>query len=338
MSQRTVIRSDRLRGDEFVQEVIDLLGLPDRTADYQVVHPLSQGSDGEIFKLFIGNVPHVVKLYKTGLNSQYVKLQRVLLENKDKPEAKRHAGYEAVYFSAVPVGWVTHMGKKGLVFRYVVQPRQARLPTARDRAQVRAQMKFLHWLGFCHLDITKRNILLALGDKCYLMDFDFVCEIGRSPLGPLPPESSEPILRRDPADVEDDTHLWQLLQGDYFKHLPAEVDENSVELVPANYRPSIPADVLRAEEEAARRALDAAKAERDAFASKLAKLKQAEIDAKRAADATWSPLSSPLESKRLEFQRSQQDLQGWKLDRRERNWDTVSGVKPAALGSQLAAG
>jgi len=91
-------------------------------------------------------------------------------------------------------------------------------------------MKFLHWLGFCHLDITKRNILLALGDKCYLMDFDCVCEIGRSPLGPLPPESSEPILRRDPADVEDDTHLWQLLQGDYFKHLPAEVDEDLVEV------------------------------------------------------------------------------------------------------------
>jgi len=111
-----------------------------------------------------------------------------------------------------------------------VQPRQARLPTARDRAQVRAQMKFLHWLGFCHLDITKRNILLAHGDKCYLMDFDCVCEIGKSPLGPLPPESSEPILRRDPAEIEDDTHLWQLLQGDYFNHLPAEVDEDPVEV------------------------------------------------------------------------------------------------------------
>jgi len=117
-----------------------------------------------------------------------------------------------------------------LVFRYVVQPRQARLPTARDRAQVRAQMKFLHWLGFCHLDITPRNILLAHGDKCYLMDFDCVCEIGRAPLGPLPPESSDPILRRDPAEIEDDTHLWQLLQGDYFKHLPAEVDEDLVEV------------------------------------------------------------------------------------------------------------
>jgi len=222
MSLRTVIRSDRLRGDEFVQEVIDLLGLPDRTADYQVVHPMSQGNDGEIFKLIINHEPHVVKIYKTGLNAQYVHLQKTLLVYRDHPDAIRHPGYEAVYYTAVPVGWVTHMDKKGLVFRYVVQPRKARSPTASDRAQVRAQMQFLHWLGFCHLDITKRNILLADNGKCYLMDFDCVCRIGKIPLGPLPPESSEPILRRDPAQLEDDLQLWQLLQGSFFTDLQPE--------------------------------------------------------------------------------------------------------------------
>ena len=87
--------------------------------------------------------------------------------------------------------------------------------------------------------------------------------------------------------------------------------------VPASHRPSVPVEVLRAEEEAARRADDAAKAERDAMASKLAKLKQAEMDAKRAADVTRSTLSSALESKRSEFGRAQQDLEALKKERRK---------------------
>jgi len=83
-------------------------------------------------------------------------------------------------------------------------------------------MKFLHWLGFCHLDITARNIMLADEGKCYLMDFDCVCKIGLVQLGPLPEESSEVILRRDPAGIADDLHLWRLLQTTFFDNLPAD--------------------------------------------------------------------------------------------------------------------
>jgi len=222
MSARTVVRTERVRAEDFVQAVIKVWGLPDLTDTYDLIHPLSEGNDGDIYKLVNDAVPYVLKIYKTGLNRQYSEFQQDLLKNIDNPKAKAHPGYEAVYFAAVPVGWASHMGKKGLVFRYVVQPRKARLPTAKDRAQVRAQMEFLHWLGYCHLDITKRNILLADNDKCYLMDFDCICKIGKVPLGPLPPESSEPIMRRDPAQLDDDLHLWELLQPDFFKDLDPE--------------------------------------------------------------------------------------------------------------------
>jgi len=120
------------------------------------------------------------------------------------------------------VGYVVHKEQIGLVFNYVVQPRVARQPTAGDRAQVKDQMKFLHWLGYCHLDITKRNVLLGDNNKCYLLDYDCVCAVGLCALGPLPPESSDRIKRRDPAEVEDDLHLWYQLQGTFFKDLPAE--------------------------------------------------------------------------------------------------------------------
>jgi len=99
------------------------------------------------------------------------------------------------------VGWATHMGKKGLVFRYVVQPREDRLPDAGDQAQAEAQMQLVHQLKYVHLDLTARNLLLGDEGKCFVMDFDCVCRIGEVPLGPLPNESSKPIMRRDPAQV-----------------------------------------------------------------------------------------------------------------------------------------
>jgi len=85
----------------------------------------------------------------------------------------------------------------------------------------------------------------------------------------------------------------------------------------ARPRPSMPVDSMRAEEVEAMRADAAAQAERDALAAKLAKVKQAEIDAKRAADVTRSTLSSALESKRSEFGRAQQDLEALKKERRK---------------------
>jgi len=217
-----VIRSDKVRDQQNVPEVINIWKLPNCTDDYQAMLSLAQGNDGKVNKIFIKHKPHVVKFYKTGLNAQYVTFQQSLLVQRDSADAQRQPGYQAVYFIAVPVGYVVHKDQIGLVFNYVVQPRVARQPTAGDCAQVKDQMKFLHWLGYCHLDITDRNILLGDNNKCYLLDFDCVCAVGLCALGPLPPESSDRIKRRDPAEVEDDLHLWYQLQGTFFKDLPAE--------------------------------------------------------------------------------------------------------------------
>jgi len=232
MAERTVVRSDRMRAADYVEEVIKVRSLVDMTDSYDVVTPLSEGNDGDIYYLLEKGLPFVLKIYKSGVNREYTQFQLDLLKNIDNPEAKAHPGYAAVYHAAMPVGWATHMGKKGLVFRYVVPPRKPRKPTANDRAQVRDQIAFLHWLGYVHLDITDRNIMLADKDKCFLMDFDSVCKIGHVPLGPLPKECTESLLtRRYPAELEDDDHLWQHLQTTFFKDLPVdEVKRASVEV------------------------------------------------------------------------------------------------------------
>jgi len=224
---RTVVRSDQMRADDYVDDVVQTLNLPDMTSTYDVVTPLSEGSQGDVYFLVNKAVPYALKIYKTGVNRQYTEFQKDLLRNIDNPEAKAHPGYAAVYFAALPVAWATHTGKKGLVFQYVVQPRKSRKPTASDRAQVRDQIDFLHWLGYVHLDITDRNIMLADKGKCYLMDFDCVCKIGHIPLGPIPIESTEAILtQRFPAELDDDEHLWHLLQTTFFNEL--SLDEAKV--------------------------------------------------------------------------------------------------------------
>jgi len=221
--RRRVVRADQMRADDYVDEVIKDAKLRDLTGTYDMVEPLSEGNQGDIYYMLEKAKPYALKIYKTGLNRQYTEFQRDVLKNLDNPVARAHPGFAAVCFAALPVGWATHMDKKGLVFRYVVSPRKSRRPTASDRAQVRDQIAFLHWLGYVHLDVTDRNIMLADDNKCYLMDYDCVCKIGDVPLGPLPTECPEALLtRRYPADLDDDDHLWQHLQTTFFKDLPAD--------------------------------------------------------------------------------------------------------------------
>jgi len=201
MASRTVVRSDMMRANDYVDDVIKTWKLRDMTSTYELVTPLSEGNQGDIYKMIEKAKPYVLKIYKSGLNRQYAEFQADLLKHMHDPEVKAHPGYAALYFSAVPVGWATHMGKKGLVFRYVVQPREDRLPDAGDQAQAEAQMQLVHQLKYVHLDLTARNLLLGDEGKCFVMDFDCVCRIGEVPLGPLPNESSKPIMRRDPAQV-----------------------------------------------------------------------------------------------------------------------------------------
>ena len=59
---------------------------------------------------------------------------------------------------------------------------------------LRAQIDLCHKLGFCHLDISPRNILPKRG-PAVLMDCDCVCRLGRSAL--IPPESSRNVKDRD---------------------------------------------------------------------------------------------------------------------------------------------
>jgi len=105
--------------------------------------------------------------------------------------------------------------QKALVFAWILNTRRAL--TAGDRESLRAQIDLCHKMGFCYLDITARNILPTKRGPAVLIDYDCVCRVGRSALGPIPPESSPSVKDRDAVAFEDDEHLWeQLLQMPLF--------------------------------------------------------------------------------------------------------------------------
>jgi hypothetical protein len=114
--------------------------------------------------------------------------------------------------AAVPIAWVEHKEQRCLVFEWIENDPE-RAATGRDVQQLRAQLDVIHALGFCHLDVTQRNILLT-EDTAILMDYDCVTRIGTVPLCGIAPENCARVKRRDKVRVEDDEHLWRLLFPD----------------------------------------------------------------------------------------------------------------------------
>lgn len=174
-------RSDRLKADDFVNELINTRHLRDMTETCKVVTRLSESNDTSMYYLEEKGTPYVLRTYNSGVNREYAMLQQDLLKHIDNPEGKAHPGCEAVYFIALPVGWAIHSGKKGLVFRYAKPLRDARQPTTSDRAQVQDQIEFLLWLGYMPMDVSDHNILLADQNRCYLMNHNSVCKTGQAP-------------------------------------------------------------------------------------------------------------------------------------------------------------
>ena len=179
-------------------------------------------------KMTIDYTPNVVKFYGLSLNAQYVAFQQCLCAQRASADAQRQPGYQAVYFVAVPVGYVSDYDRIGLMFNSLVRPRVARRPTDGDRAQLKDQMKSLHWLGYCHLDLTEQNIGLDGNDRCYLLDCVAVRTIALCLDASNRLESSDPSNSLDPSDVSHDLRLWYQLQSSVLKHLPPEQQQCAV--------------------------------------------------------------------------------------------------------------
>jgi hypothetical protein len=202
---------DREKFRAQADRLIALHGLAEwrKGEDVQAIVPLTAGNDGQIFTLFRHDAKYAVKLFKDGISHQLVAFHEALRG------ADGRFGADVLVTmrrAVVPIAWVQHKEQRCLVFEWIENDPD-RAVTDRDRQSLRAQLDVIHALGFCHLDVTPRNILLA-EDTSILMDYDCVTRIGTVPLCGIAPENSARVKRRDKVRVEDDEHLWRLLFPD----------------------------------------------------------------------------------------------------------------------------
>ncbi len=188
------------------EALIELYALPEwRRDEVQLMQPYGGGHDGRVYQLFRDHRKYAVKRFRDGISTQLVDFHRALRECRSAGVA-----LDTVRRAVVPLAFLQYKGQRCLVYPWIEHD-PARALTASDVAALRAQVDLCHALGFCHLDITARNVLRTEEAGAVLIDYDCVTRVGTAPLCGTPPESSARVQRRDAVRLEDDEHLWTLL-------------------------------------------------------------------------------------------------------------------------------
>lgn len=214
-------------------QLVELYGLPEwRRDEVQAMEPHGGGHDGRVYRLFKDHRKYAVKRFRDGISLQLIDFHRALQrctadgffevhsQRPDGPSAMVPLDKDAlavVRRAVVPVAWIHYKGQRCLVYEWIEHDAdpQRRLSEA-DVRSLRAQVDLCHALGFCHLDITARNVLVRpeKDGGAVLIDYDCVTRVGTVPLCGTPPESSARVKNRDTVRLDDDEHLWtRLLQG-----------------------------------------------------------------------------------------------------------------------------
>ncbi len=193
--------------------LIELYALPEwRREEVHSMEPHGGGHDGRVYRLFKDHRKYAVKRFRDGISTQLVDFHRALRDCCAKVDADTLA---TVRRAVVPLAYLQYKGQRCLVYTW--SERDPAAPgaalTADQVRSLRAQVDLCHALGFCHLDITARNVLRT-EDDAVLVDYDCVTRVGTVPLCGTPPESSARVQRRDAVRLDDDEHLWaRLLKG-----------------------------------------------------------------------------------------------------------------------------
>jgi len=181
-----------------------LWNLPDLTDRVQQNIVLTQSERSTVSKVLIDGKWMLLKQAHRGISDHFVRFQLAI---KKRWRVR----------SAMPRGcFRTADGQPHLLYEYY-EPTMRPLPITRDHQKaLREDINDLHDCGFCHLDLTRRNIVQDTEGELHLVDFETVCPIGEVCQVPVPPESSDNVKAGKPVTLKDDERLWNLLRVQMF--------------------------------------------------------------------------------------------------------------------------
>ncbi len=114
---------------------------------------------------------HALKRFRDGISHQLISFHEALLGADADPGGRFDADVLALVRRAVvPIAFVMHKEQICLVFEWIENDPDRAVNDA-DARSLRAQLDLCHALGFCHLDVTDRNVLLT-ESTAILMDYD----------------------------------------------------------------------------------------------------------------------------------------------------------------------
>jgi len=200
------------RGNVF--RLMVLWNLPDLTNRVQQNIVLSQSERSTVSKVLIDGKWMLLKQALRGISDHFVQFQLAL---HARMLSLRVFERLQELLSAIPVGYFrTADAQPHLLYAYY-EPALQPLPiTKSHESALLNEVSTMHDLGFCHLDLTRRNIVQDKEGKLHLVDFETVCRIGEVCQVPVPPESSDNVKAGKPVTLKDDERLWNLLRVQMF--------------------------------------------------------------------------------------------------------------------------
>lgn len=199
-----------MRGEDKTLIDIDFLGElnEDEILSSKLVN---EGNDGKIYKICLKDRDVCGKYYKRGIDKHHCDFiksaHNYVNQSTDKDEILSTNWFNLI----VPSKKWKNKGEVLLIYRWKDAEEHSKKD---DIIPLIICLRFMHYLGFCHLDVSKRNMITNSGVR-YLIDAALCCKIGEYTIKPYPIDvSSDNIKNRLRCTQWDDDKGLSMLVDD----------------------------------------------------------------------------------------------------------------------------
>ena len=181
------------------------------SADLEYRNILGIGHDGEVYKFQCRGYPLLVaKWSKDGLSSNWEEFMKVYLKGRTKKVSlmEESSSFTMPLRGLIPVGFRISKGRRFIIHRFLSEEHRDDVKMSEEELakSLVKEVRALHALGFNHMDIAPRNVILT-EHGLFLIDSNLVTPHHRLALMKLPLDVTSPRIRcGKPVEPRDDLY------------------------------------------------------------------------------------------------------------------------------------